>query len=359
MPQPTGRGGERTLWESAPGQPATIDQTRLPFERREILLDSLDRCAHAIRTMQVRGAPLIGATAAWGMAMAMRENDSDTHLHEAAELLMATRPTAVNLRWALERVVSGLTPLPAPDRAAAALEMARTVCEDDIACNRQIGEHAAPLLLQHKKPDRPLQVLTHCNAGRIATVAWGTALSPVYQLAQSNTELHVWVDETRPRNQGGSLTAWELSDGNIAHTIIADNAAGLMMMRGEVDVVIVGCDRLAANGDVVNKIGTYSTALAAAAHNIPFYVALPTSTIDPRCPDGPSVPIENRDDTEVTHMLGQLENGELARVRITSPGSAVANPAFDITPAALVTQIITERGCCDASTSAIAALGLT
>jgi methylthioribose-1-phosphate isomerase len=181
----------------------------------------------------------------------------------------------------------------------------------------------------------------------------------VYRLAQDNIDLHVWVDETRPRNQGGSLTAWELADAGIAHTIIADNAAGLMMMRGQVDAVIVGCDRLAANGDVVNKIGTYSTALAAAAHDIPFYVALPTSTIDPRCPDGMSVPIEDRDETEVTHMLGRQEDGTLARVRITSPGSPVANPAFDVTPASLVTRIITERGSCDASVAAISALGLS
>lgn len=349
---------QRTLWENDTGQPVTIDQTRLPFERHELVLDSLDACAHAIRSMQVRGAPLIGAVAGWGMAMAMRADASDIALRAAHDTLLATRPTAVNLRWALERCLQALQAAPPAVRAQTATFTARSICDDDVACNRRIGEHGAALLHQLVRPPRPLQILTHCNAGRIATVAWGTALAPVYWLSHQQTAIHVWVDETRPRNQGAGLTAWELNDGGVAHTIIADNAAGLMMMRGQVDAVIVGCDRLTANGDVVNKIGTYSTALAAAAHRVPFYVALPTSTIDMRCARGLDVPIEDRDDAEVTHVQGLDDSGQITRVQVTSPTSPVANPAFDITPAALVTKIITERGCIDATAQDIAALGL-
>ena len=334
----------------------TLDQTRLPFVETEITLAHEADCARAIRTMQVRGAPLIGAVGAYGLAFALRDDPRDDTLDLAQARLLATRPTAVNLRWALERVHARVRALPPPQRAAAALAEAGQVCEDDLRCNRAIGEHAIEALPRPR--GRVLQLLTHCNAGRIATVGWGTALAPIYLLHALGVPVHVWVDETRPRNQGASLTTWELAAAGIAHTLIADNAGGLLMMRGQVDAVIVGCDRVAANGDVVNKIGTYLKALAAHDNGVPFLVATPTSTIDLRCPNGNAVEIEERDTEELLQVRGLDAAGNEGAVRIAPPGTAAANPAFDVTPARLVTALVTERGRCDASAAGLAALGL-
>ena len=308
--------------------------------------------------MQVRGAPLIGAVGAWGMALALRADSSDQAMQQAHDQLLQTRPTAVNLRWALEQSLQRVAPLAPSARAEAATELAREICEEDIRSNRAIGEHALAVLKPLSKPDRPLQLLTHCNAGRVACIAYGTALSPIYLMHDAHIPLHVWVGETRPRNQGASLTAWELAQAGIDHTVITDNAGGLLMMRGEVDAIIIGADRVASNGDVVNKIGTYLKALAAAAHGIPFYVACPTSTIDMRATDGLAVPIENRSETEVTEMRGETATGHVETVRITPKQSAALNPAFDVTPASMVTALITEHGLCEPNRAAIKALGL-
>ena len=305
--------------------------------------------------MQVRGAPLIGAVAAYGLALALRVDASDAGLAAAHAVLLATRPTAVNLRWALDRVRARVAGL-APDRRAdAAWREAATLCDEDVACNRAIGANAAALLAPLRRDGAPLQVLTHCNAGRIATVDHGTALAAVYRLAEDGVPLHVWVDETRPRNQGASLTAWELRERGIPHTVIPDNAGGLLMRQRRVDAVIVGCDRVAVNGDVANKVGTYLKALAARDTGVPFYVACPLSTLDPDCPDGDAIPIEERDAREVTHIRGRGPDGALVEVQLTPDGSPAANPAFDVTPARLVTALVTEHGVCEASEPAIRA----
>ena len=346
----------RTLWLEGDASLFTWDQTRLPFETAVLELASADDCVRAITTMQVRGAPLIGAVAAYGLALALRVDASDAGLAAAHAMLLATRPTAVNLRWALDRVRARVAGL-APDRRAdAAWREAATLCDEDVACNRAIGANAAALLAPLRRDGAPLQVLTHCNAGRIATVDHGTALAAVYRLAEDGVPLHVWVDETRPRNQGASLTAWELRERGIAHTVIPDNAGGLLMQQGRVDAVIVGCDRVAANGDVANKVGTYLKALAARDTGVPFYVACPLSTLDVDCPDGASIPIEERDAREVTHIRGRAPDGRVLEVQLTPDGSPAGNPAFDVTPARLVTALVTERGACDASASAIRAL---
>ena len=345
----------RTLWLDADARLMTWDQVRLPFETVEIELASAGDCVRAIWRMQVRGAPLIGAVGAYGLAFALRGDPSDAGLASAHAALLATRPTAVNLRWALDRIrwhVAGRAP---EDRARAAWREAGAICDEDVACNRAIGDHAAPLLRAARRGASPLQVLTHCNAGRIATVDHGTALAPIYRLAEDGVPVHVWVDETRPRNQGASLTAWELRERGIAHTVIADNAGGLLMREGRVDAVIVGCDRVAANGDVANKIGTYLKALAARDNGLPFYVACPLSTLDADCRDGAAIPIEERDSREVTHIRGRAADGRIVEVQLTPDGSAAANPAFDVTPAHLVTALVTERGVCAATEPAIRA----
>lgn len=357
----------RTLWTDRLGVLHTIDQRLLPFERREIDLRSCADCEGAIREMRVRGAPLIGAVGAWGLVFAIEADPSDGALRDAYEHLAAARPTAVNLRWALDRVVRRVASAPAAQRAALARAEAIAICDEDAACNARIGEHGARLLrvLAEQRSTLagmagadtvPLNVLTHCNAGSIATIEHGTALAVVYRLHEQGVPVHVWVDETRPRNQGASLTAWELAQRGVPHTVIVDNAGGLLMMQGRVDVVLVGCDRVAANGDIANKIGTYLKALAARDNRVPFYVACPTSTIDVDTADGVSIPIEERDASEVTHVVGQLDDGSPAVVRVVPQGSAVANPGFDITPARLVTALITERGACEPSHAAIAAL---
>jgi methylthioribose-1-phosphate isomerase len=347
----------RTIWLAADGRPEAtiveiIDQTRLPHEFVIARLACLDDSARAIRDMQVRGAPLIGAAAAYGMALAVADDPSDAGIEHAAATLAATRPTAVNLGWALTEMRDVLAALPPERRFAAAVARAGAIADEDVAINRAIGEHGLGLIqaaLAAKGGRGPVQILTHCNAGWLATVDWGTALAPVYRAHDAGIALHVWVDETRPRNQGASLTAWELGQHGVPHTVIADNAGGHLMRHGEVDLCLVGTDRTTACGDVANKIGTYLQALAAQDNNVPFYVALPSPTIDWRIDDGAAIPIERRDPREVTHIAGWTEAGERVEVRLTPAASQAANFAFDVTPARLVTALITERGVCPAS----------
>jgi methylthioribose-1-phosphate isomerase len=344
----------RTLWPGADGASLEIiDQTRLPHEFAVARLGSLDEVAHAIRTMRVRGAPLIGAAAAYGLCLALRADPSDAALRAAGAALLATRPTAVNLRWAIERMTAWLKPLRTEERAAAAFLRAAEICDEDVAINRGIGDAGLPLIraaAARKPPGAAVNVLTHCNAGWLATVDVGTATAPIYGAHDAGVKIHVWVDETRPRNQGASLTAWELLNHGVAHTVISDNAGGHLMQHGEVDMVIVGTDRTTAAADVCNKIGTYLKALAARDNGVPFYAAVPSPSIDWRVRDGVrEIPIENRPAREVTHIAGRLPDGGVATVALTPEGSAAANPAFDVTPARLVTGLITERGVADAS----------
>ncbi|MGM0586193.1 MAG: S-methyl-5-thioribose-1-phosphate isomerase [Pseudomonadota bacterium] len=350
----------RTIWPSADGGAAEIlDQTLFPHRFETLRLETLEQAAHAIRVMQVRGAPLIGATAAYGVALAMREDPSESALSLACETLLATRPTAVNLHWALERMKAALRPLEAHDRPAAAWAEAAAICDEDVAINSAIGDHGLKILQQiaaRKPAGEPLRVLTHCNAGWLATVDWGTATAPIYKAHDAGLPIEVWVDETRPRNQGAFLTAWELGRHGVPHKVITDNAGGHLMQRGLVDLVITGTDRTTARGDVCNKIGTYLKALAAKDNSVPFYVALPSPTIDFAVEDGFDIPIEERDPREVTHIPGLTDEGAYEQVRLTPADSPAANPAFDVTPARLVTALITERGVCEATKAGIAAL---
>lgn len=325
---------------------AIIDQTVLPHEWRIITLDSVEQMVDAIRRMQVRGAPLIGAAAAYGMALASQESTGEQHLQAAASRLLASRPTAVNLRWAVERMMRTLLAVPEAQRCEYAWREADCIADEDVRSNQAIGQHGLALLqrLAVDKPGR-LNVLTHCNAGWLATVDWGTALAPVYAAFDAGMDVHVWVDETRPRNQGASLTAWELQQHGVPYTIVCDNAGGHLMQHGKVDCVIVGADRATCAGDICNKIGTYLKALAAADNGVPFYAAVPTPTIDWQTADAKDIPIEERDADEVHMVAGRAENGCMTSVRVTPEGSAAANPAFDVTPARLVTSIITEHGC--------------
>ena len=348
----------RTIWLS-PDERAVeiIDQTRLPHELVIRRLDTVAAVAQAIRTMQVRGAPLIGAAAAYGMALAAQCDASEEGLAAAAEELAATRPTAVNLGWALGEMRRALLAVGQQSRPRLALEEAQKIADADVAMNRAIGEHGAPLIAEawRRKAGR-VDVLTHCNAGWLATVDWGTALAPVYRAHDDGVPLHVWVDETRPRNQGASLTAWELGQHGVAHTVVVDNAAGHLMRQGLVDLVIVGTDRTTGGGDVANKIGTYLKALAARDNGIPFYVAAPSPSIDWRIASGADIPIEMREAREVTHVEGWTEEGRRVAVRLTPEGSAAANYAFDVTPARLVSGLVTERGIAEASADGLAAL---
>ncbi len=340
----------RTIWPLPTGAVRVIDQSRLPFEFVTLDLATLEDAAHAIRTMVVRGAPLIGATAAYGLALALRADASDARIAEAARVLRATRPTAVNLAWALERVRQAIGPLPEAQRAAAAFAEAGRICEEDVEQCRAIGQHGAKIIREiAAQAGRRVNVLTHCNAGWLACVDWGTALAPIYAAHDAGIEVHVWVDETRPRNQGASLTAFELGAHGVPHTVIVDNLGGHLMQHGQVDLAIVGSDRTTAAGDVCNKVGTYLKALAAHDNRVPFYAALPLSTIDWSIEDGRAIEIEARDATEVTHMSGRTESGAIERVRVVPEASAALNLAFDVTPARLVTGIITERGVCEAS----------
>ena len=351
----------RTIWPAdAGGDVVVIDQTRLPFEFDVRTLRSTAEAAAAIRDMTVRGAPLIGVTAAYGIALAMREKASDANLQSAAALLIATRPTAVNLRWAVGRMQQVLSATPPDERAARAYTEAAAIAEEDVAACASIGQHGLAVLRSiaaRSEQSRPLNVLTHCNAGWLACVDWGTALAPVYAAHAAGLPVHVYVDETRPRSQGAFLTAFELGAHGIAHTVIADNAGGHLMQHGAIDVCIVGSDRMTATGDVANKIGTYLKALAAHDNGVPFYAALPLSTIDWSLADGVrEVPIEERSGREVTHVRGRAADGALHEVQVVAPGSPVLNPGFDVTPARLVTGIITERGVTAATRAGLATL---
>lgn len=349
----------RSIWfDTNSATVKIIDQRWLPHEFRVVELTTREDFASAIRDMWVRGAPLIGATAAYGMAVQMGINPSDESLEETWNVLHSTRPTAINLRWALNHTQELLKPVPEAERAALAMRRASEICDEDVECNRQIGLNGLELIKKiaaNKKPGEQVKILTHCNAGWLATVDWGTATSPIYHAAEAGIPIHVWVDETRPRNQGAQLTAWEMLGHNISHQLIVDNAGGHLMQHGEVDMVIVGTDRTAANGDVCNKIGTYLKALAAFDNNIPFYVALPSPTIDWSVHDGvKDIPIEEREEAEVTKVWGKLDDGSVAAVQICPDGSPAGNPAFDVTPRRLVTGLITERGVCEASPEALA-----
>jgi methylthioribose-1-phosphate isomerase len=350
----------RTIWLGQDERAVEIiDQTRLPHELVIVGLRTLQDAARAIGTMQVRGAPLIGATAAYGVALAMTHDPSDAGLDTAISRLAATRPTAVNLRWALAEMRRVLIEAPDDHRFAAGVVRAGEIADADVAMNRAIGEHGVELIaeaLRRKSGTGCVEILTHCNAGWLATVDWGTALAPVYRAHDEAIPVHVWVDETRPRNQGASLTAWELGQHGVPHTVIVDNAGGHLMRQGLVDLCIVGTDRTTAGGDVANKIGTYLKALAAHDNGIPFYVALPSPTIDWEIESGDAIPIERRDEREVTHIEGWAEDGRRVAVRLTPEGSAAANYAFDVTPARLVTALITERGICPASREGLLAL---
>jgi methylthioribose-1-phosphate isomerase len=349
----------RSVWLDAPdGWPVHIlDQTKLPWAVEILRLTTRDEAAHAIRSMQTRGAPLIGAVAAYGLCLALRVDASTDAMERDAAILNATRPTAVNLRWALERMLTRLRNTPARERVAVAYAEAALIANEDVAQNEAIGRHGLPLIEAAVRPGRPVNVLTHCNAGWLATVDWGTALAPVYTAFNAGIDLHVWVDETRPRNQGAALTAWELGKHGVAHTVVADNAGGHFMQHGMVDLVIVGADRVSRSGDAANKIGTYLKALAAHDNNVPFWVAMPSTTIDWTLSDGvANIPIEERSPAEVTDMTGRLADGTIATMRIAAAGSPAANPAFDVTPARLVTGLITERGRCAASAEGL--LGL-
>ncbi len=344
----------RTIWLSAGGRDVEIiDQTKLPFEFVTVTLRGMGDAGRAISDMLVRGAPLIGATAAYGMALAMAEDASDEGLGSAYETLMAARPTAVNLRWALDEMKGLLAPLPSEERQGAAYVRAAEIAEEDVAICSSIGENGKALIeavWENKGKNGPVNVLTHCNAGWLATVDWGTALAPIYKAHDAGVPVHVWVDETRPRNQGASLTSWELGQHGVPHTLIVDNVGGHLMQHGQVDLCIVGTDRTTAAGDVCNKIGTYLKALAAKDNGVPFYVALPGPTIDWTLRDGVrDIPIEERDAQEVTEMTGALADGTVASVRISPHGTPVANYAFDVTPSRLVTGLITERGVSEAS----------
>ena len=349
----------RSIWLETDGwSVGIIDQTALPHRLVTARLATLDDAAHAIRAMLVRGAPLIGATAAYCVCLALRADASDEALDRACATLLRTRPTAINLKWALDQMIAAVLNRPRSERVAAAYRRAEEICEQDIAINTAIGQNGLPLIeaaAKRKKPGQPVNVLTHCNAGWLAAVDVGTATAPIYRAHDSGIAIHVFADETRPRNQGASLTAWELGRHGVPHTVIADNTGGHLMQHGLVDLVIVGTDRVTAAGDVCNKIGTYLKALAARDNNIPFYVALPSPTIDFSVSDGlTEIPIEQRGADEVATMTGRTAQGSIETVRVVPDGSPVANYGFDVTPARLITGLITERGVMAASRQALA-----
>ena len=349
----------RTIWVAEDGWSVeVIDQTLLPHRFEIMTLSTVEDAVRAIADMHVRGAPLIGAAAAYGLCLALRQDAGDAHLEAACARLLATRPTAVNLAWALQEMAAALAPLPIGARMAGAYAKTAAICDEDVAICRAIGEAGLDLIraAQAAKGGATVDILTHCNAGWLATVDWGTALAPIYAAHDAGIPVHVWVDETRPRNQGAGLTAWELARHGVPHTVIADNAGGHLMQAGRVDVCITGTDRTAANGDVCNKIGTYLKALAAKDNGVPFYVALPGPTIDWRMENGAAIPIEEREASEVTHVRGIDADGAMREVRITPAASPAANPAFDVTPARLIDGLITERGICPASEAGLVAL---
>lgn len=350
----------RTIWcEEPQGDVTIIDQTRLPFEFTTVQLRSMIDARDAIRDMLVRGAPLVGATAAYGIALAMREDSSDANLQEAAKVLFAARPTAVNLGWALEQQQAVLQAVEPAERVARAYQVAAQICDEDVALCSSIGDHGLPLIqaIAKRKPGETINILTHCNAGWLATVDWGTALSPIYKAFDAGIPVHVWVDETRPRNQGAYLTAYELGQHGIPHSVIVDNAGGHLMQHGLVDICFVGTDRTTRAGDVCNKIGTYLKALAAHDNNIPFYVCAPSPSIDFSITDGlRDIPIEERSAQEVSHILGRNAAGEVQQVDILPAGSGARNDAFDVTPRRYISGLVTERGVVAADETAICTL---
>jgi len=351
----------RTIWPAADGSGDVeiLDQTLLPHAVEVTRLASLAQAAHAIRTMQVRGAPLIGATAAYGVCLALREDASDAGLDAAMKCLIATRPTAVNLAWALGQMDEAVRPLPPSDRYDAAWARAAAICDEDVEACRRIGEHGLELIrkIVPRRADGVVKVLTHCNAGWLAALDWGTALAPIYAAQAAGIAIHVWVDETRPRNQGASLTAFELGQQGVSHAIIADNTGGHLMQHDEVDLCLVGSDRTTRTGDVANKIGTYLKALAARDNGVPFFVALPGSTVDWALRDGVrDIPIEERAAGELATISGRAADGSVVSIDIYPAGSPALNIAFDVTPARLVTGLITERGVCAASEAGLLSL---
>ncbi len=348
----------RSIFGDEDGQGVVIiDQTALPHRFETRRLASLDEAVTAIADMWVRGAPLIGVTAAYGVALAMRADDSDAALLEACARLAGARPTAVNLAWAVEEMRRLLAPLAPSERARAAYAAAAAIADEDVAINAAIGDHGLAVIraLAASKPGQTLNIMTHCNAGWLATVDWGTATAPIYKAHDAGLPLHVWVSETRPRNQGAFLTAWELGEHGVPHTLIVDNSAGHLMQSGLVDLVIVGTDRVTACGDVCNKIGTYLKALAAHDNGVPFYVAAPSPSIDFSLREGRDIPIETRSAREVTHMMGRVESGGLATIRLSPEGTGALNHGFDVTPARLVSGLMTERGVVQANAKALAA----
>jgi methylthioribose-1-phosphate isomerase len=353
-------GGQhyRSIWAIGDDAFGIIDQTKLPHMFETLTIRTPDAAAHAIRSMQTRGAPLIGAVGAYGLALSVRDDASDDAINRMVEILAETRPTAINLKWALWRMRGLLLNQPHGKRVALAWEEAQKIADEDVAMSEAIGFNGLKIIqaIAAKKPGETVNILTHCNAGWLATVDYGTALAPIYMAHDVGIPLHVWVDETRPRNQGAALTAFELGSHGVPHAILVDNAGGHYMQAGAVDVVIVGTDRVTANGDVANKIGTYLKALAAKDNNIPFYVALPSSTIDWTLESGRDIPIEERSSDEVLKMSGRLPDGSVAIVDIAAPGSGAANPGFDVTPARLVTGLITERGTCAATPEGLRSL---
>ena len=348
----------RCIWPEADGRSVgIIDQTKLPHHFETVTLRTLDDAVLAIREMLVRGAPLIGATAAYGVCLGLNEDCSNTCLDAVCAALIAARPTAVNLRWAVERMRTLLSDLPPEERLKAAYAEAAIICDEDAQVNESLGQHGLELIREkYAEKGETVNILTHCNAGWLATVDWGTALAPIFKAHEAGIPVHVWVDETRPRNQGAHLTAWELASAGIDHHLIVDNSGGHLMQQGQGDLCIVGTDRTTCTGDVCNKIGTYLKALAAADNDVPFYVALPSSTIDWSLEKGSAIPIEERGQEEVLLVSGLCADGEVRQVRIAPEQTEAANPAFDVTPARLVTGLITERGVCEANKEGLLAL---
>ena len=350
----------RSIWfDGQEDQVKIIDQRLLPYEFKIISVESLKDFEVAIKDMAVRGAPLIGATAAFGVARQMLRDPSDDSLESCFNRLLKTRPTAINLKWALDKCRAALMPASIDKRGSLAMNIAQKISDEDVEINRNLGLYGLDIIkeISDKKPtNEPVRLLTHCNAGWLATVDWGTATSAMYQAHNLNIPIHIWVDETRPRNQG-ALTAWELQSHGISHNYITDNAGGHLMQHGLVDLVIVGTDRTTASGDVCNKIGTYLKALAARDNGVPFYVALPSPTIDWTIENGiKEIPIEERNETEVSNIQGKDETGYTTKVKVTPEGTLGANPAFDVTPARLITGLITEKGVCQASAEGLSIL---